>query len=146
MTKLNWNNAGLRQADPARVQPIVDFSTPDPVVIGKKKTRKKKNKRRKDREAVGVVYPVPSEKVALIASIMNDMGRTFPTRSVRVKAELERLIAQNVIGADGKPNAKHQLIRSWMERVEKLQAASANGSPVRGTVQISSNLLRPVER
>lgn len=128
MAKFDWGKASLRELDPARVQRTVDFVTPDPVEV-------KKKKKRKGESALPSIWATALAAVAK-ARKRQDAGKPAKGRKMKAlakpkaipqpKQKLPRLTEeerQALNEAQRKARAAHQ--ERYIAKASKEQAAMA---------------------
>ena len=90
--------------------------------------RKGKGKSVKAASTSAAVAPlvIPTNQVALIRSILSDLGRAAPKKRNRLNNVLKKLIEDGVILTDGSINHGHELIQMWLDKVDEKRKQGAD--------------------
>jgi hypothetical protein len=121
MSKLDWTKADLPNSDPARVLEVDIGWKRDDTVIKKRKKRNAKSTKKSRSTTVAeelALLIVPESKVGLIASIMRDLQKPFPTKRNRLNNKLNSLIEDGFISQTGEISTDHPLMLEWLEVME----------------------------
>jgi hypothetical protein len=121
MSKLDWTKADLPNSDPARVSEVdVGWKRDERVIQKRKKRNGKPIKKSRSQTVAEEIAPlvVPESKVGLIASIMRDLRKPFPTKRNRLNNKLNSLIEDGFISQIGEISTDHPLMAEWLEVME----------------------------